>query len=54
MSMDAIADMIVEQIRTGMIPAHVYSDPEVFELERERLFGRTWVFLAHDSEVPDL
>ena len=35
-----------------MIPAHVYSDPDVFELERERLFGSAWVFLAHESEVP--
>ena len=30
-----------------MIPAHVYSDPAVFELERERIFGRAWVFVAH-------
>ena len=36
-----------------MIPAYVYSDPDVFELERERLFGSAWVFLAHESEVPD-
>jgi phthalate 3,4-dioxygenase alpha subunit len=42
---------IAEDIRHGMVPAHIYSDPEVFELERERLFGRAWVFLAHESEV---
>ena len=39
--------------RSGMIPAHVYSDPDVFELERERLFARAWVFLAHESEIPE-
>jgi phthalate 3,4-dioxygenase subunit alpha len=44
---------VIETIRSGMIPAYVYSDPDVFELEGERLFGRTWVFLAHESEVPD-
>ena len=36
-----------------MIPAHVYGDPEIFALERDRLFARSWVFLAHESEIPD-
>ena len=49
----ALIDDIVGEIRKGMIPAYVYSDPDVFELERERLFGAAWVFLAHESEVPD-
>lgn len=35
-----------------MIPAHIYNDRELFELERERIFGRTWVFVAHESEIP--
>jgi len=43
---------IAAHIARGMIPAHIYSDPEVFELERERVFGRSWVFLAHESEIP--
>ncbi len=47
--MDAPA--IAEDIRHGMVAAHIYSDPEVFEVERERLFGRAWVFLAHESEI---
>lgn len=44
---------VVTQVRRGMIPAHVYGDPEVFALERDRLFARSWVFLAHESEIPD-
>lgn len=38
--------------RDGFVPAHVYNDDEVFELERERLFASAWVFLAHESEIP--
>jgi phthalate 3,4-dioxygenase subunit alpha len=48
---DTLATAIAEDIRHGMVPAHIYSDPDVFELERERLFARAWVFLAHESEV---
>lgn len=46
-------DSVIEDIRRGLIPAAVYSDPEIFELEKRRVFGRTWMFLAHESEIPD-
>src|SRR6266481_5359467 len=44
---------VVSQVRRGMIPAYVYADPEIFAAERDRLFTRSWVFLAHESEIPD-
>jgi len=44
---------LVADVRRGMIPAHVYNDPEIFALERDRLFARSWVFLAHESEIPE-
>lgn len=31
----------------------VYADPAVFELEMERIFGTTWVYVAHESEVAE-
>jgi phthalate 3,4-dioxygenase subunit alpha len=42
---------VASRVRQGMIPAHVYNDPEIFALERDRLFARAWVFLAHESEI---
>jgi phthalate 3,4-dioxygenase subunit alpha len=42
---------VIATIGNGRYPAGIYSDPEVFELERERLFSRTWQFLAHESEI---
>jgi phenylpropionate dioxygenase-like ring-hydroxylating dioxygenase large terminal subunit len=44
---------ILGDVRQGMIPAHIYNDAEIFTLERDRLFARAWVFLAHESEVAD-
>src|SRR3954463_13108730 len=44
---------VLADVRRGMIPAFVYSDAEIFELEKRRVFGRAWVFLAHESEIPE-
>jgi phenylpropionate dioxygenase-like ring-hydroxylating dioxygenase large terminal subunit len=44
---------VIQDVRRGMIPAHIYNDKEIFELEKERVFGRSWLFVAHESEVPE-
>lgn len=50
MSIDIAA--LTEPSRRGLVPAHVYNDREIFELERDRIFSRAWVFVAHVSEIP--
>ncbi|MBW0101741.1 Rieske 2Fe-2S domain-containing protein [Pseudonocardia sp. KRD291] len=42
---------VLDAVRRGMIPAHVYNDREIFELEKERVFSRAWVFVGHESEI---
>ncbi|MGJ7530727.1 aromatic ring-hydroxylating oxygenase subunit alpha [Variovorax sp. GB1P17] len=43
---------LAELIRPDQVHADVYTDPEVFQLEQERLFTRTWQFVGHASQVP--
>jgi len=43
---------VLADVGRGMIPAHIYNDQEIFGLERDRLFSRAWVFVAHESEIP--
>jgi phenylpropionate dioxygenase-like ring-hydroxylating dioxygenase large terminal subunit len=43
---------LLDDVRRGMIPAHIYNDEEIFRLERDRVFGRSWMFVAHESEIP--
>lgn len=43
---------VFENVRRGMIPAHIYNDKELFALEKEKLFGRAWTFVGHESEIP--
>ncbi|WP_039791329.1 aromatic ring-hydroxylating dioxygenase subunit alpha [Amycolatopsis sp. ATCC 39116] len=33
----------------GLISPLIFSDQEIYDVEMERLFGRTWLFLAHES-----
>lgn len=35
------------------VAGSLYTDPDVFELEIERIFYRTWVWVAHESEIPE-
>ncbi|WP_209308884.1 Rieske 2Fe-2S domain-containing protein [Blastococcus sp. CT_GayMR16] len=49
---DAGQAAVLDAVRRGMIPAHIYNDREVFELEKKRLFSRAWLFVGHESEIP--
>jgi benzoate/toluate 1,2-dioxygenase subunit alpha len=40
-------------VREDAVHRDVYTDPEIFRLEMERLWSRTWIFVGHDSQVPN-
>lgn len=50
---DALCDRVERSLDEGLLPVDVYSDDKVFRAEMERIFTRTWVFVAHDSEIPN-
>ena len=31
----------------------LYTDPDLFELEMTRIWGQAWIFIGHESQVPD-
>ena len=39
-------------VRDDAVHRDVYVDAELFALEMDRLWARTWVYLGHDSQVP--
>ena len=39
-------------VRDGRAHRSAYTDPAVFALELERIFGRAWLYVGHESEVP--
>ncbi len=40
-------------VRDDRVHDRVYTDPAIFELEMTRLWGRAWIFVGHDSQVPE-
>ena len=39
-------------VRDDAVHRDVYVDPEVFALEQDRMWARSWVYAGHDSQVP--
>lgn len=46
-----IEDLV--KVDTREVHLRALSDPEIYELEMQRIFGKTWVFLGHESEIPN-
>lgn len=40
-------------VRPDSVHRDLYLDPELFELEMEQLWRNAWVYVGHDSQVPD-
>lgn len=47
------ATRATEMVHEDKVAKQLYSDPEIFEAELERVFDNTWVWLAHESEIPN-
>ena len=41
------ADEIAKLVEPGRVHRRVSADPDVFELEMERIFGRAWLYVGH-------
>ncbi|CAN0582251.1 unnamed protein product, partial [Laminaria digitata] len=50
MSSTATIDL-ANLIQPGRVHRRVYADPAIFDLEMDRIFGKIWVYVGHESQV---
>jgi phenylpropionate dioxygenase-like ring-hydroxylating dioxygenase large terminal subunit len=45
------AQDLLKLVQPGRVHRRLYTDPEIFELEMQRIFGVAWVYIGHESQV---
>lgn len=46
-------EQIAALVRDDSVHKSVYTDPALYQLEMERIYGRAWIYVGHDSQVPN-
>ena len=49
---DRVLREMADALPHGEVPSVIFNDSNVFELEREKIFARSWIYLGHESEIP--
>ena len=51
MECDSIAELV--NAEAGLIDRSIFSDQGIFEREMREVFGKSWLFVGHESQIPN-
>ena len=40
-----------QYVQDGRVHRRLYTDPQIFNLEMERIFGQAWIYVGHESQI---
>ena len=49
--MSLTQEALAAMVREDSVHKRVYTDPEIFQLEMERIYGQAWIYVGHESQV---
>ena len=52
-SCDEIVRNLASNVEKGEVPAGIFGNADVYARELRKIFARCWVFLGHESEIPN-
>ena len=47
-------DSFESLVQPGRVHRRLYTDPAIFELEMERIFGNAWIYVGHESQIKNI
>src|ERR1700746_823746 len=50
--LDKIAGLLSHRQPTCALPREIYTDPEAFEFDMAAIFGRSWIMVGFEFELP--
>lgn len=53
LSVPSVLEGMEDDLRNGLLPAKVFQNREIYDLELRRIFARSWVFIGLEQEVPN-
>ena len=50
---DELDGAIIDDLEKGIFKVHrkVFTDPRIFDLEQERIFNHSWLYVGHEAEI---
>ncbi|SDM41046.1 aromatic ring-hydroxylating dioxygenase subunit alpha [Bacillus sp. OK048] len=42
---------IADYVKEGAVHGKIYTDPAIFKMEIDKVYGSTWVYVGHESEI---
>lgn len=50
---EKLVEQLKEKMAEGLLPQWVITDPDIYELELEKIFNKKWQFLGHETELKE-